>query len=211
MVFDPQDAFLPRSFRENGSTAEELVIVANTTEARLLTGSNNPDSMSLTLLEKEKAEAVVIKMGGEGALVRTRNKSEWIGAVPTRTVRKIGSGDVFSAEFAWGWAIKGLDPIAAAKRATLQTAYYCEYQTLPIKEEVSQADLPSFERPKIRPREEAKYDVYLAGPFFSLSQRWLIEEARALLLSMDLRVFSPIHDVGEGPSKAVAQADLEGL
>jgi nucleoside 2-deoxyribosyltransferase len=53
--------------------------------------------------------------------------------------------------------------------------------------------------------------VYLAGPFFTLPQRWLIEEARSHLLSMNLQVFSPFHDVGIGPAEVVAPADLEAF
>ena len=52
--------------------------------------------------------------------------------------------------------------------------------------------------------------MYLAGPFFSLSQLWLIEEARGQLLEMGLNVFSPVHDVGHGSAEDVAQ-DLDAI
>jgi Nucleoside 2-deoxyribosyltransferase/pfkB family carbohydrate kinase len=211
VVYDPQDAFSPRFFSENGSTAQQLVVVSNITEARLLTNRAVPEEMAEVLLTKENAKAVIIKMGGEGAIVRTATECVYVPAHYTPTVRKIGSGDVYSAEFAYGWAVLNLDPVAAAKRASLQTAYYCEYQTLPIKSEVTLRDLPKAEYPSLAPASSKQYDVYLAGPFFSLAERWLIEEARGLLQSMGLRVFSPIHIVGDGPAKIVAQADLKGL
>jgi nucleoside 2-deoxyribosyltransferase len=53
--------------------------------------------------------------------------------------------------------------------------------------------------------------VYLAGPFFDLAQRWIIEEARTLLISLGATVFSPIHEVGPGPASVVAPEDIAGL
>src|SRR3546814_3106513 len=53
--------------------------------------------------------------------------------------------------------------------------------------------------------------VYLAGPFFDIGQRWVIEEAKADLEAMGVEVFSPIHEVGPGPAEVIAAADLEGL
>jgi nucleoside 2-deoxyribosyltransferase len=53
--------------------------------------------------------------------------------------------------------------------------------------------------------------VYLAGPFFNIGQRWLVEESRLALLGMGLRVFSPLHDVGMGHAQEVAPKDIEAL
>jgi nucleoside 2-deoxyribosyltransferase len=53
--------------------------------------------------------------------------------------------------------------------------------------------------------------VYLAGPFFNLAQRWLVNESRRSLADLDCAVFSPLHDVGRGAPDHVAPADLEGL
>jgi nucleoside 2-deoxyribosyltransferase len=53
--------------------------------------------------------------------------------------------------------------------------------------------------------------VYLAGPFFSLAQLWLIEQARANLQSFNLNVFSPYHDIGPGSADIVVEKDLEGI
>lgn len=53
--------------------------------------------------------------------------------------------------------------------------------------------------------------AYLAGPFFTMSQRWLVEEVRRGLRDVGLNVFSPLHDVGRGPASEVAPADLEKL
>jgi nucleoside 2-deoxyribosyltransferase len=53
--------------------------------------------------------------------------------------------------------------------------------------------------------------VYLAGPFFTLAQLWLIEQARNDLRAAGLRVFSPYHDVGVGAAQDVVSADLQGV
>jgi nucleoside 2-deoxyribosyltransferase len=53
--------------------------------------------------------------------------------------------------------------------------------------------------------------VYLAGPFFTLGQRWLIEEALRTLRGLGCPVFSPLHEVGFGDPQTVAPADLAGL
>ena len=52
--------------------------------------------------------------------------------------------------------------------------------------------------------------IYLAGPFFTAAERWLIEQAREGLLDLGVGVFSPLHDVGLGGDE-VARDDLEGL
>ena len=52
--------------------------------------------------------------------------------------------------------------------------------------------------------------LYLAGPFFSTAERWLIEHLRDALDALDVAVFSPLHDVGLGGDE-VAARDLAGL
>ena len=53
--------------------------------------------------------------------------------------------------------------------------------------------------------------VYLASPFFTLGQRWLVDESRRCLRELGLLVFSPVHDVGPGPAEQVAPAALAAL
>jgi nucleoside 2-deoxyribosyltransferase len=52
--------------------------------------------------------------------------------------------------------------------------------------------------------------VYLAAPFFSLADRWLVETCRSVLLGLGAEVFSPLHDVGPGGYE-VAKRHLDGL
>jgi nucleoside 2-deoxyribosyltransferase len=53
--------------------------------------------------------------------------------------------------------------------------------------------------------------IYIAAPFFNIAERWLVEEIRTQLLGMGVPVFSPLHDIGEGPGEIVAPLDLRGL
>jgi nucleoside 2-deoxyribosyltransferase len=53
--------------------------------------------------------------------------------------------------------------------------------------------------------------IYLAGPFFTTSQRWLIAEAYRILTDFGLAVFSPFHDIGLGSPAKVVHQDLNGL
>ena len=53
--------------------------------------------------------------------------------------------------------------------------------------------------------------MYVAGPFFSIAERWLVDEARGALLDQGVAVFSPFHDVGVGPANEVVHQDLAAI
>ena len=53
--------------------------------------------------------------------------------------------------------------------------------------------------------------VYLAGPFFTLAQLWVVTQAREALQQMGLKVFSPYHDVGHGSAEDVVDKDLQAI
>lgn len=212
-VYDPQDADAPESFHANGSQAKHLAIVLNRYEANsLLPGSSSLTSRELAtaLAEKEKAEVVVIKLGPLGALVYDNGHISEVPAYRTARVWKIGSGDTFAAHFALGWLDNGLSAHEAAKTASIATAFYCESQGFP-----DQALLDGFKPKALRPSERYRTGhapkVYLAGPFFTLAELWLVGQARRDLLAMGLDVFSPYHDVGIGSAEDVVEKDLEGV
>jgi len=52
--------------------------------------------------------------------------------------------------------------------------------------------------------------VYLAGPFFTAAELWLVEQVRDTLVTLGVDVFSPFHDIGPGGLE-VAKKDIEGL
>lgn len=204
-VYDPQSAFDPRPFAENGSTAERLVLILNRLEAHCLTGQQEPQKAIDELLGRGDAEAIVVKMGGRGALVAWRGGRELVPAYRSESVFKIGSGDVFSAAFTHFWAVEERSYAEAADLASKSTSRYCETMSLPIG---SAADLAVHQFTPVTP---GSGKIYLASPFFNLAERWLVEEIRNQLIGMGVGVFSPFHDVGPGGAEYVAPLDLKGL
>lgn len=204
-VYDPQSAFDPRPFGENGSTADELALILNRLEGRRLTGEENPERIIEALLSNAHASVVVLKLGGRGALVAFGDARTVIPAYQSETVWKIGSGDVFSAAFTLHWAVNGLEPAEAADLASRSVASYAASRTLPSPSIDNLCALA------VKPVVPGTGRIYLAAPFFNLGELWMVEEVRKRLLDMHISVFSPLHDVGRGPGHLVAQKDLEGL
>lgn len=205
VVYDPQSAYAPRPFSENGSRAQHLAIVANANEVRKMSGHQDIITAARSVLHRDHAAVVVVKRGGRGAVVVTATREVEIPAYRGQAVFSIGSGDVFAAAFTHFWAELGLDPANAADLSSRATARYCETRDAVLV----QRDVLEHEwNTTVRFRNGC---AYLAGPFFNIAQRWLVEEARAQLFDMGLDVFSPLHEVGRGPGEIVATKDIEGL
>lgn len=212
-VYDPQDARDPQPFHTNGSTADELALVLNRHEASLLLGGQHTDVEQLArdLAGRHGAQIVVIKRGPMGALVCDHGTITTIPAYATERVWKIGSGDQFAAQFAAGWMHLGLSPHDAADRASRATAYYCEHHgSFPSEDQLAEFE-PRPLHIGERWRRGERPTVYLAGPFFNLAQLWLVGQARTALMEMQLKVFSPYHDVGRGSAEDVVELDLQGI
>jgi nucleoside 2-deoxyribosyltransferase len=107
--------------------------------------------------------------------------------------------------FTAAWTIEKFSPVDAAKFASRAVAEYASTMALPIPSTATLADL------KLKEVRATPGRVYLAGPFFTISQRWLIDETRRSLTELGLTVFSPVHDIGHGPPEYVAPADLAAL
>lgn len=82
-VYDPQSAYDPRPFRENGSTSKRLAVVLNGREVWMLSGERDAAQGARRILTLEKAEAVVVKQGSRGALVVTESGAERISVIRT--------------------------------------------------------------------------------------------------------------------------------
>jgi nucleoside 2-deoxyribosyltransferase len=191
LVYDPQNQI---PFSSTGSTANHLAMVMNRKEAYHLSGC--PETVSLkevarVLLASQGAEVVVIKDGSQGALVVDADNIYIIPVYRTETVWPIGSGDIFSAVFAWQWAINKKPPCDAALLASQFTATFCSNTVLPLTEVPDEFEAIL---PKPKPKK-----IYLAGPFFNIAQRWLVTEFRLLLKEFGNDVFSPYHDLGIVP------------
>lgn len=212
VVYDPQSPDAPERFTANGSTAQELAYVLNESEGRRLTGEKELDKIAARLAREEDATLVVLKCGPRGALVFERSSQfRRVPAYKTDRVFPIGSGDVFSAVFAHSWAVQLLTPMESASLASQAAAYYVSTQSLPVPRplpadtELTPIDVACWEDPSFPP------SVYIAAPFFSMAQRWLLDEARQALVQLGLNVFSPLHEVGVGPAREVAEKDLEAI
>jgi hypothetical protein len=203
VVYDPQNHV---SWRDTGSTAEHLALVLNRNEALLLSGLQEGGDLikaGMMLLTSEKSEVVIIKNGSQGAWVVERSGAQLIPVFKTNSVWSIGSGDIFSAVFAWKWAVEKLPASAAARLASQYTAQFCQDRVLPLSAQPAELEA-------LQPKPAGQL-VYLAGPFFTMAERWLINELRDKLLEFGNRVFSPLHDVGEGPPHQVVAPDIAGI
>jgi hypothetical protein len=215
VVFDPQRPRDLAALDLHGITADEMTIVANARETRALA----PDAPSLDaaarqILGNNGVDAVVVKDSTRGCLVVTAAQSvaTKVGPYPTKSVWPLGSGDVFAAGYSSAWA-NGADPVEAARVASGSAAWWCGTRVNQVPPQIlagtpvnqvledAAAELPPSGTPP---------KVYLAAPFFSLADRWLVETCRTVLLGLGAEVFSPLHDVGPGGDE-VARRDLDGL
>jgi nucleoside 2-deoxyribosyltransferase len=151
------------------------------------------------------ASVVVVKQGPRGALVYEDSHLSTVTAYKSETVFKIGSGDVFSAVFTHYWGERKETASVAAELASRAVARYVATKNVQVTTEDASGDDAFPIHAGIGP-------IYIAGPFFNLGQRWVIEEARQVFLKLGVEVFSPIHDVGAvGSAEQIAQSDLDGL
>jgi hypothetical protein len=212
VVYDPQDPFDSQWLDNFSISAENLVIVLNQYEARSLidTKGKSIEEIAKFVRDRTNAVAVLIKQGPHGVLVCEKDQSTNIPSFITPNVWKMGCGDVFVSHFGNAWIEEKLQPAEAAMKASLATAFYSQHAGYPSRER-----LLKFEPPKFHQSAKVKSGfiptVYLAGPFFTLGQLWLIDQARANLLELGLKVFSPYHDVGLGTAAEVVDKDLEGI
>ena len=204
-IYDPQDAFSPQAFHANGSSARRLAIVANAGEVAALASDRDRATAARALLSQSKAEVVVVKAGLDGALVVTHDAITPVPAFKTTSTFSIGSGDVFAAVFAALWGVDGRDPVAAARLASIAVAEYVEDRNLPVR------PVKALEAAQRDPLKASRDRVYLAGPFFTMAQLWLIDEARRCLTDLGMDVFSPFHEIGPGPAEEVGPADIKAL
>ncbi|MFC4359287.1 PfkB family carbohydrate kinase [Halobium salinum] len=214
VVYDPQSAD-PVPFDSNGSTADELALVLNRHEAEQLAGEDDVESILTDLMAGTTgADVVVLKRGARGALVKTASTTTQIPVFQTESVWGIGSGDVFSAVFAGEWAENGEAAVDAALTASKATAYYCRHRHLPISREligtVTNSASSTFISPDATPP-----TIYLAGPFFDIGERYVVEEVKHILESEGANVISPVHDFGRAAdydsAEEVAKQDLEAI
>ncbi len=212
LVYDPQstDDVLFTQEHPPWDLPARLAISVNATETCAFTGGSNIEAAARQMADTLGAEVVVTKAGARGCLVTERQtlRQTWVGAHPTATVRKLGSGDVFSAAFGQAWC-NGSDPVDAARFASAATAWWCDGNGLQLTPAALTGEPPNPGSDELDNDGRAPL-IYLAGPFFSIEQRWLIDQCKTFLEGAGARVFSPVHEIGLGGPE-VAEADLAGL
>lgn len=212
LVYDPQsvDDVLITDDSPPWHVPERLVICANIAETLALAQGTDVPAAARSIVETTGAEVVITKAGGRGCLV-TEGKSQrqsWVGAHPTATVNKLGSGGVFSAAFAHAW-LRGAEPIEAARFASAATAWWCDGNGSRLSASALAGNLPDAGSSELDNTGRFPL-IYLAGPFFTTEQRWLIDQCKTFLEGAGAQVFSPVHEIGLGGPE-VAEADLAGL
>ena len=206
VVYDPQTSVMPLSFKASGSVAEHLVLCLNSHEAYALSGKKNLSEQRTALFDNEGCAALVIKDGSHGAYVFESKDDEGtnIPVYMTNHVHAIGTGDVFSAALAYSW-FNGSSVVEAAAFASKAVACYAETGKVKLIPETMRTF--AFDPLQIGSRKQ----IYLAGPFFSYAQRWLVNEFYNALKQEENPVFSPLHDVGYGDADEVTDLDIAGL
>lgn len=205
VVYDPQTSINPKKFSDFGQ-AKELVYIVNKNEANSIAESDNIDIIKEYFFLKEKATAFIIKDGPFGATLYHQDRIIQIPSFITNNVFKIGSGDIFTTSFGFYWMHKELSIEESAKLASQSTAIFCD-----IKAYVDVTTFANFEFKEFSPKSINDKQIYLASPFFALSELILIDKIRNAFLSFGIKVFSPFHDVGIGQSELIAKKDLEGI
>lgn len=211
-IYDPQNTYNPILFSDTGSTTETLVYVTNSNELSFFYARKNSkpasvEVMSEWLSKEEKAEVVVIKCGKRGVYAYSESEKGWVAPYKTDKVFPIGSGDSFVAAFSYYWLVKGMKVVEAANRSSIAAAYYVSHKMMN-----NEQGLEIFSK-DIEPLDSMleKKKVYLAGPFFTLSELWMVNEAKQYIESFGLDVFSPYHELGIGSAEEVVQKDINAI
>lgn len=94
----------------------------NTDEARIITGQIDPGKQAEEILKYNSEMTVVITMGKEGLLVRTKDKVVQASAYKIKTIDPSGGGDAFTAGFIFGvmndWELEKTVKFASAMGAS---------------------------------------------------------------------------------------------
>lgn len=210
LVFDPQRPRDAEPLDMSKYKADRAFVVANSFEMQKLGNDKDHREAAANLLQSTPSlEGAITKRGASGCLASYRVGSEiehtLVGAHPTSRVWPIGSGDTFSAGVAHALDA-GASLVEAARVGSAAAAHWCSTRDPAIPLSILSGDFGGLPAP-ISPTGGR---VYLAGPFFTVAERWLIETVRDQLYSLGVDVWSPVHEVGHGGLE-VAKADLQGL
>ena len=125
--------------REIGAAIDHATVaVGNRRECEVAVGTGEPDAAADTLLERG-IELAIVKLGGEGVLVATRDERTRVEPVPVEVVCGLGAGDAFGGAFCHG-LLAGADPAEAVRFANAAGAIVASRllcaDAMPTSEEV---------------------------------------------------------------------------
>lgn len=145
-VYDPQNE--TEEFSENGSVADELVMILTEPEILKKAGKRLAEKEERrAVIEAEVAKliflygrrfkffAILLKDKVGGVSVYVGDEPTPIKTYAAESFFKIGSGDVFAAAFAYAWAERNLNVYAAAEYAARSLAWFVEGGRLPLPHE----------------------------------------------------------------------------
>lgn len=190
VVYDPQTTKGFAPFANNGSSADELALVLNADEVRSQAGESDVEAAAREVSRREEAAVLVVKAGPRGALILEAGEIKgWAPAYRSERVFKIGTGDIFSAAFAYWWGERRLDPLEAADRASRSVALYAAQARPWLVPEAGLQDLAAAPTPGRRP-------VQVYGAAETLGERWLIHEAHWRLAELGVEASAPELELG---------------
>lgn len=211
VVYDPQNPDHPVLFHQDGSHANQVVYVLNQGEAQKITGKKDLEDCSEHLLMQPNVVCCIIKCGFYGAYVSTTTAKKWVPVYQSDNIWLIGSGDIFSAIFAYHWLSGETDFFRIANIASYSTAQYSNNKSLNFST-VNYSNLTAFKPlPETSGSHISSYKIYLASPFFNSTQYSYLLKILNILKKYDLNVFSPFHEIGVGDPLTIAEKDLKAL
>lgn len=205
LVVDPQQPRDMLDLNLEGIEARRLAVCANARETELIGRKKTLEGSARAVLRKTGADFVATKCGACGVLLTTQSSQQYVAAQPTDSVMPLGTGDVFAAALTYAWAQLKRTPLVAAQIASASAARWAMSEVLPLPiRSIVRSGLPG------RKRKKPAVRVYIAGPYFTLGERWLVDLVRDSLSGLGAQTFSPFHDIGHG-GEEVAEEDLKGL
>ncbi|WP_296257962.1 MULTISPECIES: carbohydrate kinase family protein [unclassified Pseudomonas] len=156
----------------------------NELETLSATGMEDLDRAAHYLIQTQEAQVVVVKQGPYGAKVYDRSgSSTHVPAYRSTQVFKIGTGDVFSAAFAYFWAQMKTPPPEAADLASRVVSLYCETRTFKFDQAALASRQPVFATRGATACLEAGIEA--------VGQRFTLEEARFGLDELGVNAICP--------------------
>jgi hypothetical protein len=212
-VFDVQSSKLEDVYHHKNKISS-IVFLLNYEESVYLSKATDLKQIKEFFFNKyNNLEILVIKDGPFGGIVFSKEDDLEIPIFKNNKIFKIGTGDIFSAVFSYLWMFKyrelGLKEIINI--SSFSTAYLSKNRNSYECDILSEYKNNTLEKVFIN-KNKLKRKVYLAGPFFTVSERWQVENIKQYLEKFGFDVFSPVHKVGfSNDKKHIATEDLKGL